>query len=126
MQNEVPADFSVSSLPPLPERIQFGMVMLICFFLGMGIFNLFCENWLGAGIDFALVSVAFVFAYLRYRKLSVLYSDYRVLKVMEKIINTPVMKEEANSIIFTFVCPSPAIMEEIARFHKQQEEKGKE
>ena len=123
MQNSGPAVSNVPStadLPPLPDKLQFSSLAFMVVFSVLAVFCLFTENWLGAAIAGAVVAVIFVMAYLRYLKVSDLHQKYRVLKVMEIMVKTPVMSEEGNSIILTYIFPSPAIMDELRKLHNSQ------
>lgn len=126
MQNKLPADSDIPDLPDLPElpkRVRASTVILLVMFIGLLALNIYNQNWLGAVIDSILAVAVLVFAYLHYRKINELRRSYRVLKCMRTMLQTPVMREEANSIIFTFLFPSPEIMKEITKLHSQQKAK---
>lgn len=129
MQKPDPADSrptvpTLDSLPK-PELVQTSNVIVMLIFAAFAIYCLFNQNWLGATIDGGICVTLAVIAYFRYRKVAELRRQIRVLKVMETIINTPTMREEANSVIFTFIFPSPAIMDELHKLHSQAQ-KAKE
>lgn len=108
-------------MPDAPPRIKVSGVIMGSIFATFGVYSACTENWLGAAIDFTIVLGVFVFAYFHYKKIVDLERRIRIARTLHKLVNTPTMREEDNSIILTFIFPSPEIMEEIKALSKEEE-----
>lgn len=106
---------NINELPPPPKKMTYVSVVVL-FFLGtMAVWCVTEENWIGAITDFFLFAAVLFVAIARYLSLSKIYNNLKILYVVERIKNTPVMREEGCSIILTYLMPSPKIMEEIRK-----------
>lgn len=102
-----------SLLRPPPSRWTWSTPIVV---VVLALFTAYCvwdHNWLGATIDAAIVLVNVMVGVHRWVSMDRLWQQYRRLKVMETIVNTPVMREEGNSIIFTFLCPTDRLLVEL-------------
>ena len=117
MENQNPIADSSLPIPQPPKPVLWSTVIsttIIACFMVWCISN---DNWLGASLDAGLIALNVGFAIIRYRSLSSLYRQCRNLHVLRRIIDTPTMREEGNSIIFTYIAPSDRIMEELKRIN---------
>lgn len=112
---------SLDDLPDPPERVASSSVVLFSAFAGIAAYN---ENWYGMCLDLAVLIAVLVFGYIRWQSITKLRRQWRLAKLLEKLIKTPMMREEANSVIFTFIFPSPELMEELNKIHNEATSSG--
>jgi len=125
MQNQKPSDFEdapelpeLHPLPPIPLISTGTIILCLC----LGALATWCfsqSNWIGGWIDVFLIVLNVAFAAIRYRSIKRLYRHHHKLLTIQKIFNTPVMAEEGNSMILTFLRPSDRLMDEMKKIAEE-------
>lgn len=101
------------NLPPMPPMFP-AHTILLCLFLGTLATVCFAQsNWIGGSIDVALIALMLGFSWKRHRSMKELYRHHRNLLTIRKILTTPTVVEEGNSMILTFLRPSDRLMDEM-------------
>lgn len=100
-------------LPPMPSVVPASTIIVSVLLGTMSAWCFSRGNWIGGCIDLAIVALNVVFAWMRYKTMTRLYRQHRNLLTIQKILTTPVMAEEGNSMILTFLRPSDRLMEEM-------------
>jgi hypothetical protein len=123
MQNQNPEDSEektaiavldfLPKLPPLPPMFP-AHTILWCLCLGTLATICFAQsNWIGGSVDVALIALMLGFSWKRYRTMKELYRHHHNLLAIRKILSTPTVVEEGNSMILTFLRPSDRLMDEM-------------
>jgi hypothetical protein len=100
-------------LPPMPSMIPLSTILMIVFVGSMAAVCFSRSNWIGGCADLGIIALSVTFAVMRYRSMKELHRHHRNLLTIQKILTTPVMAEEGNSMILTFLRPSDRLMEEM-------------
>ena len=100
-------------LPPMPSMIPMSTVLRIVFVGSLAAWCFSRSNWIGGCADLGIIALSITFAVMRYRSMKELYRHHRNLLTIQKILTTPVMVEEGNSMILTFLRPSDRLMDEM-------------
>lgn len=113
-------------IPPKPVLFPKNGVIGIVVLIALAVLCVCSENWLGAAVDVVLALLVFGACWMSYNGQKFLWEKYQNLCCVDRLIRTPVLREEGHSLIFTFLAPSPKRLPEVSQFLDQIREKGNE
>ena len=97
----------------MPSMIPMSTILLIVFVGTMAALCFSRSNWIVGCAYLGITAMSITFAVIRYRSMKELHRRHRNLLTIQKILTKPVMAEEGNSMILTFLRPSDRLMEEM-------------
>ena len=77
------------------------------------------ERWFGVIVDVLLIVVNLGLSFKLYSNEWKLYRHWKNIKALDEIIGGPVLKEDGNSIIITYLMPSERLIKEISELGKK-------
>lgn len=107
----------------LPSRISTSTIFFTLMMIGFEAWFIYLKDWIQASL-YALVVIAYVvravFVYRQNGRTIKLIKTLRAFNnSLKEINNTPVLREEGKSVIFTFLSPSKKLLKELEKFKNE-------
>lgn len=113
-------------IPPKPMLLGWSGISGLSLLGGLAVACGVHENWFGLALNVGLMGVVLLGCYIAYLAQSSLWRKYQRLLCVDRLITTPVMREDGHSLIFTFLSPSPEMLPEVNDFFKEIRENNNE
>ena len=127
MQNSNPKDIDTNlkdlSEIKLPKRIDYNTVFFTLMMIAFESWFIYSQDWIQASLCAVVVIVYIARAVWVFRANTKTLKLIKLLRkfneTLKEINNTPVLREEGKSVIFTFLSPSPKLMKELEKFKNE-------
>jgi len=101
---------TLPDLPKVPTRIAWASVICIIVMALLALDSYCTENWFGFWVYITAIIIHIGVFVHRWMVFTRLHRQRRAIIAIDKIIRTPVIREEGNSIIFTFIMPKDHVL----------------
>lgn len=103
------------NLPDKPNVMTKTDNTILAIILSLTVFSILMGFWITALIQLGILAGNILMIIFRYSWLNHLYKEKCDLIKIQKIIDTPMMREEGNSIIFSFLKPSDRLLNKMMK-----------
>lgn len=107
----------------LPSRISTSTIIFAVMMMGFEAWFIYLKDWIQASLYAVVVTIYIARAIWVYRSNGRAIKLIKLLKSfnnsLKEINNTPVLREEGKSVIFTFLTPSKKLLRELEKFKNE-------